>query len=253
MLPVERKRKILEYLISNQSASISELSALCSVHESTIRRDLVELELEEKLKRTHGGAILEDWVSVEPSFDERQGHNIDEKSRIGQKAAQFIEAGDTVILDSGTTSLQIAKHMKHLKNVQVFTNDINIATELKDCSGIKVYITGGELYLHSYMLNGHYTNSFLESVQVKKAFLGTPAIHPIHGLTHMEAILVPTKQKIIQAAKEVFVVADSSKIGRYSAHLISKIDEKFSLITGKEVKNEYIEAFQEAAIKLYTV
>ncbi|WP_072337751.1 MULTISPECIES: DeoR/GlpR family DNA-binding transcription regulator [unclassified Paenibacillus] len=254
MLAAERKLKIVEYVRQHRVASVGVLAQEFGVHEATIRRDLAEVEQEGLLKRTHGGVIVEQLMTHnEPSFSERTNVQLEQKMRIGKMAASLVEDGDHIIIDSGTTTLHIAKNLVHRSNITVVTNDINVAAELRDAPGIKVTVTGGELYPSSYMLNGMFTDYVLGSLHVSKAFLGTPAIHPMHGLMHPEAQLVLAKKGMIAAAQEVIVVADDSKVGKLSLHKVAPNSAIHTLITGKEVPEYDIKPFQDAGINVITV
>ncbi|MGM7723914.1 DeoR/GlpR family DNA-binding transcription regulator [Metabacillus sp. Hm71] len=252
MLAAERKLKIIDYVKKNNVASVAQLSAEFNVHEATIRRDLSEIEKEGLLRRTHGGVVLGEGISSEPSFTVRATERVDEKQRIGEKAAEMINEGEHIILDSGTTTLQIAKNIVNRSNITVVTNDVNIAAELRDSKGIKVIVTGGILYPESFMLNGMFTNEVLKTLHVHKAFVGTPAIHPEFGLTHFEEQLVPAKMGMIQAAKEVIVVTDHTKIGGVSLHTVSPINNIHKLVTGKEASELQIHQFEEKGISVIT-
>jgi DeoR family fructose operon transcriptional repressor len=253
LLAAERKLRIIDYVRQYNTATISTLAREFKVHEATIRRDLNEIEQEGTLKRTHGGVIVEQWTHDEPSFVERSTQNLDQKMRIGKMAASLVEDGDHIIIDSGTTTLHIAKNLVHRSNITVVTNDMNVAAELRDAPRIKVILTGGELYPSSYMLNGMFTEHVLRSLQTLKAFIGTPALHPQHGLMHPEAPLVPAKQAMIKAAREIFVVTDDTKIGKLSLHMVAPNSSIHNLITGKEASEQDLSPFEESGIKIYTV
>lgn len=253
LLAAERKMRIVEFVRQHRSASVGTLAKEFGVHEATIRRDLAEVEQEGLLKRTHGGVIVEQLTHHEPSFNERSGIQLDQKERIGQKAASLVEDGDHIILDSGTTTLHIARNLVHRSNITVITNDMNVAAELRDAPGVKVMVTGGELYPSSFMLNGMFTDYVLRSVHVSKAFIATTAIHPKYGLTLPEAQLVVAKQGMIAAAQEVIVVADETKIGKISLYNVAPNSSIHTLITGNEVADYDIKQFQDAGIQILTV
>lgn len=253
MLAAERKHLIVEYVKQRHTATVAALAKHFHVHEATIRRDLIEIEQEGLLRRTHGGVVLDKGANFEPSFSERAIDQVEEKIRIGKKAAEMIEDGDHVILDSGTTTIHIAKHLSHRNNITLVTNDINVASELRDSPGVTVIVTGGLLYKSSFMLNGMFTDQVLHTLHVQKAFIGTPAIHPKFGLTHPEAQLVPTKQGMIRAAQEVIVVADQSKVGKVSLHTVAPIDSIHSIITGNDISESVRQQFKDSGIQLITV
>lgn len=253
MLAAERKLRIVEYVKQKHVATVSALAKEFQVHEATIRRDLAEIEQEGLLRRTHGGVIVDKGANVEPSFTERVSDQLEEKIRIGKKAAALIEDGDHIILDSGTTTMHIAQNLVHRSGITVVTNDINVAAELRDSPGINVIVTGGSLYKSSFMLNGMYTDHVLKTIHVQKAFIGTPAIHPKFGLTHPEAELVPTKQWMIRAAQEIIVVTDHTKIGKVSLHTVAPVEEIHSFITGTEASEAQIQLFKDAGVHMITV
>ncbi|ACX63083.1 DeoR/GlpR family DNA-binding transcription regulator [Paenibacillus sp. FSL H8-0457] len=253
MLAHERKKRIIDYVRQYRTATVAALASEFGVHTATIRRDLAEIEQEGALKRTHGGVIMEQWTHNEPSFNERTNFHRDEKIRIGQLAASLVEDGENIIIDSGTTTLHIATHLVHRSDITVITNDMNVAVELRDAPGIKVILTGGELYPSSYMLNGMFTDHVLKSLHVEKAFIGTPALHPQHGLMHPEALLVPAKQNMIQAAGEIVVVTDHSKIGKLSLHTVAPNSAIHTLVTGSEASDSDVKPFQDRGITVYRV
>lgn len=253
MLPIERKMRIIEYVRQNRTATIAALAKQFSVHEATIRRDLAEIERNGTLKRTHGGVIMEQWTQEEPSFTERTSLNSDQKMRIGKMAASLVKDGESIIIDSGTTTLHIVKHLLHRNDITIVTNDMNIAAELRDAHRMKVILTGGELYPSSFFLNGMFTDHVLRSLHVEKSFIGTPALHPQYGLMHPDERVVPAKQGMIKAAREIIVVADNSKIGKLSLHTVAPNSSIHTLITGKEASEFDLQPFRDSGITVYTV
>lgn len=251
-MPAERQKEIIEMVKKDKVASVMKLAHFFNVHPATIRRDFAEIEHKGGFKRTHGG-LIEDDTTREPPFSERTHEQYEEKERIGKKAADCIDDGDNVIIDSGTTTLHIARHLHDRKDLTVITNDMNVASELKDAPNVQVIVTGGTLYRGSFMLNGMFTEMALKSMHVQKAFIGTPAIHCVHGLTHPEVELVPTKQWMIKVAQQVFVVSDHTKIGKISLHTVSPIQDIHTFITGSEAFDPQIQQFKEAGIHLITV
>ncbi|VEF49388.1 DeoR family transcriptional regulator [Bacillus freudenreichii] len=253
MLPAERKQQILKYVQETKAASIQDLSIYFKVHEATIRRDLTELAKDKKIKRTHGGVVLnEEEVLSEPHFDLREGAFVEEKRRIGVKAASFIEEGDSIILDSGTTTKHIAEAIKNRKNITVVTNDIHIAALLR-YSDLKVIVTGGVLYRENFILNGEVTNHTLANLNVSKAFIGTPALHPEKGLTHFDDTLVSAKTSMIRSSKEIFVVTDHSKIGKISLHTFAKMSEVDHVITDDRLNEHMVDELRNACGNVWVV
>ncbi len=253
MLAAERKRRIVDYVRSNRSATVGVLAQQFGVHEATIRRDLSEIEQNGMLRRTHGGVVVEEWTNNEPAFTERSTQSADEKRRIGRMAASLVEDGDSIIIDSGTTTMHIARNLVNHSHLTVITNDINVAGELRDAPGVRVIVTGGELYPSSYMLNGMLTDHALNTIHVVKAFIGMTVIHPQHGLMNPDAMLVPAKQAMIRAAQEIIVAADHTKLGKLSLHKVAPIESVHTLITGAEARQEELDAFRASGVHVYAV
>lgn len=158
-----------------------------------------------------------------------------------------------IILDSGTTTLHVAKHLHNRKRLTIITNDMNIASELRDAPGVKVIVPGGTLQRGTYMLNGMFTQNILQTLHVQKVFIGIPAVHPLHGLTHSEIEFVYTKQLMIKAAKQIIVTADHTKIGKISLHTVAPAQSIDMIITGKETSDANIKLFKEAGIDMIRV
>ncbi|WP_277679623.1 DeoR/GlpR family DNA-binding transcription regulator [Gracilibacillus dipsosauri] len=251
MLPLERQQKIVELLKEKEVLTVSELSSYFQVHEATIRRDLTVLEKRGMMRRSHGGVMLVKEIYSEPTFQERESAQYEEKKRIGEKAAEFIEDGDSIILDSGTTTLHIAKAIQNRNNITVVTNDINIAAILRFSKTIKVIVSGGVLYPESFMLNGIITNQVLNTLNIQKAFIATPAMHNVKGITHFDDYLVSAKRAMIDIAKKVIVVADHTKLGRLSLHSVAGVDKVHDLITGKEANFINLQEWESSGIQVH--
>lgn len=251
MLPLERQKALLQFLKQNHASKVSDLASHFQVHEATIRRDLTTLEKKGLIKRTHGGVMLEEEVHSEPSFQEREPVQYEEKERIGRRASELIEDGDNIILDSGTTTLHIAKSIMDKQNLTVITNDINIAATLRFSKSIKVIVTGGVLFPESYMLNGMITDETLSTLNIQKSFIGIPALHYEKGLTHFDEYLVPAKRGMIRAAKRVIVVADHTKLNRISLHSVASTKQIDDLVIGHEIDEADLKRWQNAGIRVH--
>jgi len=230
MFAEERKSKIAQMIKEGKSVKVNELAKLFGVSESTIRRDLNELESLGIVKRTHGGAVNNFATTFELSFAEKEDRFAKEKEYIGKLAAKYIEDGDTIILDSGTTTQYIARNIK-AKNVIVITNSVNIANELSNREDIEVIVTGGVIRSKTKALVGDITQSTLKQFRCDKAFIAANGVSIEFGVTtptHLEAAV---KRTMIENAKEVFLVADSSKFGQVTFALICPVDRLNYIIT----------------------
>ncbi|MEK5447199.1 DeoR/GlpR family DNA-binding transcription regulator [Paenibacillus sp. FSL R7-0331] len=221
----ERKVSIVQFVDQHTRASVQELSQQLGVSESTVRRDLKELEEARLLKRTHGGAVSLQSVNFEAAFPDKEDRFIDEKLRIAAKAVELIQEGDAILLDGGTTTLQIARALRSFSNLKVITNSIMALNELRDCRNIEVSITGGMLRPDTMAFVGPMTERSLEMVRVDKAFLGTNGLDLTEGITTPNMLEAATKRKMITVAKQSILLADHSKIGQVSFCKVADLRE----------------------------
>jgi len=249
MFAEERKSKILEILEGKNRVTVNELTESLNVSESTIRRDLQELELTGLLKRTHGGAVKGEHTGFEPTMAEKEEENIDEKKYIGEKAAALIEDHDTIILDAGTTTLEIAKHIK-AKNITVLTNSMLIALELSKNKDVEIVVTGGNTRKETLSIVGPLTDMMIRNFRVDKAFIGANAITLKDGCTTPNIQEAHTKKMMTLSAKEVYVVADHSKFGKVSFASIVKLDEIDAIITDAQIDRQVVDRFRQEGVDI---
>jgi len=250
MFAEERKSKIAQMIKSGQSVKVSELAKLFGVSESTIRRDLAELETLGVIKRTHGGAVNNFLTSFEPSFAEKEDKFAKEKEYIGKLAASFIHDGDTIILDSGTTTQYIARNI-NAKNITIITNSVNIAYELSNNDNLEVIVTGGVIRTKTKALVGDITQSILRQFRVDKAFVAANGVSIEFGVTTPSHVEAAIKRAMIENAKEVFLVADSSKFGQVTFSLICPV-QRFDYIITDKMDEEQKSEYEKLGVKVIT-
>ncbi|MCX7694378.1 MAG: DeoR/GlpR family DNA-binding transcription regulator [Caloramator sp.] len=250
MFAEERKAKILEMINSGNSVRVSELSKLFNVSEATIRRDLIELEQAGCIVRTHGGAVSNTSTNFEPSFKEKQDKFLKEKEQIAKKAASLIEDGDTVTIDSGTTTQFISKYI-NAKAVTVVTNSVNLADELSDREDIEVIVTGGLLRTKTKAMVGPVAEETLKKLKVDKLFLGANGVSIKSGVTTPNIVEANTKRVMIEGAKEVYLLIDSSKFDEVNFSLICPVSKIDYIITDKLPKD--YEKYQHLGIKFILI
>jgi len=214
MLANQRREKIIDMLKEEGSVKVAELSKIFKVSEVTIRQDLEKLEQDGTITREHGGAFLNSIGTQVRNFALSNLINMDKKERIGKKAAEFIQNGDTIILDSGTTTTEIAKAIVSKQNITVITNAINIVMILGANPGINVILTGGEFKAPTLSLTGQKAADFFHGLHVDKLFLATAGISLKSGLTYPGLSDIAVKKAMIDSADEVYLVADSTKINK---------------------------------------
>lgn len=214
MLAIQRREKILELLKEDGSAKVIKLAKIFKVSEVTIRQDLEKLEKDDFIIREHGGAFLKNVENNVKSFTLLNQDNIDKKRIIGKKAAELIEMGETIILDSGSTTTEIARNLIGRKGITVITNALNIAMMLGAEPGIEVVVTGGEFKPPTLSLTGQKAAAFFEDINVHKLFLATAGISLRSGLTYPSLSDIVVKKAMIDASDITYLVADSTKIGK---------------------------------------
>ncbi|GAQ24925.1 DeoR/GlpR family DNA-binding transcription regulator [Tepidanaerobacter syntrophicus] len=249
MFAEERQQKILELLEKNSSIKVKELAKMFDVSESTIRRDLQEMEEKQLLKRTHGGAVGIKKMIFEPTFKEKEDKSQREKSIIAKTAASLIEDNDTIILDSGTTTLEIARCLE-AKDITVITNSIDIASELSERDDVELVITGGSLRKKTRAMVGHIAESTIRNFRVDKAFIGANGISVKEGITTPNFIEAQTKRAMMEVADKVYIVADASKFNQVCFSVISSIREVTAIITSGDLDEEVIKEFEDAGGKI---
>lgn len=242
MLNLQRHTRILELIGERGKVEVSELSRLFGISEVTIRNDLKGLHQRGLVRRAHGGAVRVDTISVDASLKEKAALHSEEKHRIGAAAAALINDGDSVILDSGTTTQHIAKHIKDRKDLTVITNGINVAMELLGAQGVRLVLLGGMVRQNSFSAVGHFAEDMLKQLSADKLFLAVDACDLDFGLSTPNPEESKVNQAMVQIANETILVADSSKFGRRSlSHIvplsaIDKIITDSSLATDTQVE-----------------
>ncbi|MEZ0535638.1 DeoR/GlpR family DNA-binding transcription regulator [Caldicellulosiruptoraceae bacterium PP1] len=251
MFEEERKQKIVQYVQEHLRASVQELSYLFNVSESTIRRDLKELEDAKLIKRTHGGAVSLESVNFEPTFIEKEDKFKNEKEKIAKKASEFIQKGDTILIDSGTTTLYLAKELKKVSDITVVTNSIIIAYELQTQDNIEIVIIGGTLRKNTRALVGPISEYALNMLRVDKAFIATNGIDVEEGLTTPNIIEAATKRKMIEISKETILLADHSKVGKVSFAQFADISDIDKWVTDEKVEANIISRIENKGTTIY--
>lgn len=244
MLPVERQRMILSHLAKNGNVSVIDLCNMFKVSEMTIRRDLTSLQSQGLLKRTYGGAIPTEPAFFEISQRAKLSMFIEEKKQIGVYCADLVKDGDVVFLDSGTTTLQIAKALKG-RPITVLTNDLNIASELLDCHSITMFIVGGELNRENNNLLGSKAIGFFDDIRGDILFLAVEGVDENAGFTVPDLDEVPIKRRMMGSVEKVYVVSDHSKLGRNTMGIIAPIDGVTALITDSGASENILRPLQE--------
>lgn len=250
---VDRRDQIIQILNKEGSVKVDELSDKFDVSTVTIRNDLEFLEEKGIIHRTYGGALLRNNVYNDPSLEEKQKLHAEEKERIGERAAKMISDGDSILLDSGTTTREIAIQIKERQNLTVMTNAVNIALELAGLPDIRVMLTGGVLREKSYSLVGPEAEATLQNYYFDKLFLGVDGLDFSYGLTTSHPQEAKLNRLMVEHANQVIAVTDSSKFGRHSFSFICDLSPISTLITDNNIEPEFEQKLQEENIKVIKV
>ncbi|MFZ5827306.1 MAG: DeoR/GlpR family DNA-binding transcription regulator [Bacillota bacterium] len=241
---------ILERMRSGVAVKVGELSLEFGVSESTIRRDLRELEDSGLLERTHGGALPAESTLAEPTFAEKTDQQATEKRAIGVMAASLVRDGDSVILDAGTTTLEVARALRGRQNLTVVTNAFHIAAELADVESIHVVVTGGSVRGTTLALVGPTAERSLGEINADWAFIGTNGIDLERGLSTPTQAEASVKRQMIAAARQVVVVADSSKVGKVAFATIAPLSTAQVLVTDQGADPDFVAALITRGMKV---
>jgi DeoR family transcriptional regulator of aga operon len=248
----ERMRGIMEILEKENRVLIADLCKIFNTTSVTIRKDLDQLEKEGYLKRTHGGAILYKPLFRGLALSEKEKLQADEKERIAKEAVKLISDGDTIILDSGSTTTQLARKMVNLKGLTVITNAVNIALELAN-SEMEIIMTGGTLQKNSATLIGPLADESLRKISADKLFHGVDGVDYKVGLTTPDIDEANTSRVMMQRAGENILLVDSSKFGRRSLGVICQVKEVNKIITTKKMDAAEIEMLNNLGVEIINV
>lgn len=245
----ERKTNIVSLIKERKIVTVPELCDYFKVSPATIRNDLSELEKVKLIKRTHGGAIDVSKAGYEPSFSEKKVKNQDLKKIIAEEALKFIEDGDIIILDAGTTTFELARLLesREYKNLTVVINDIAIAQYLEEIDGINMILIGGTVRKGLSCTVGPLASKMLSELNVDKVFLATNGFTVEKGCTTPDVNQAEIKGIMVDIASKVIVLSDSTKFGNTSFAQFASPSSVDILITDdgltkewtKNLKNEH--------------
>jgi DeoR family transcriptional regulator, aga operon transcriptional repressor len=255
----QRAKKILQVLLQRGNASVEELAGILATSSPSVRRDLVRLEERNLVHRTHGGARLAGQMQYEAfrfdsSFHVRESRFAEEKRRIGMAAAELIREHDTVGFTAGTTPTQVARCIRHRNSIHVITNAVNIGMELSNQPALNVTLTGGTMrWAGAFSLTGPTAIEMLSGVFMDKVFIGVCGVDVQRGASTIEPDEAAVFRAMVRQAKQVIVVADSSKIGMISPALICPASDIDILVTDGGIAREALDGFKASGIEVYSV
>jgi DeoR family transcriptional regulator of aga operon len=240
MMAEERRTQILQIVRSAGRVRVNVLARRFSTSAVTIRNDLNELHQRGLVLRSHGGAVLPDKILRESPVHERLKAFSDEKRRIGAMAASLIHDGETIILDSGTTTLEIARQIKKKQGLQIITNGVNIAAELLDARDAHIFIVGGTVRGESASICGRFTEEMIDQFSADKLFLSGAGCDLDFGVSGANLEETMVNRAMLRISREIILVADSSKFSKRSMSRIAPFAEIDTVISdtglGEEIQ-----------------
>lgn len=250
LLSEPRRRRILEWIQEEGAARVRDLAAAFQVSEATIRQDLERLEGEGLITREHGGAHLNPNPAPSGPLMLHHQENMDKKIRIGVLAASLVSDGETLILDAGTTTTEVAVRLIHRKNLTVITNALNIAIILGAVPGNAVHMPGGQFKAPTLSLSGDKSVEYFRNIFAAKLFLATAGVALDAGLTYPSFADLQLKEAMIKAASRVYLVADSTKINKSSFTRLGALEVVHSFITDDGISDRDAKEFERRGIEV---
>ncbi len=253
MLAIERKNEILSILQKEQSVLVADLSQKYHVTEETIRRDLDKLEKEGFVKKTYGGAVLNENTNMDLPFKIRERTNKAQKAVIAKLVAELIQDGESLVMDSSSTSLMVAKYLKSFKNLTVITNSVEIMVELSGCKGIHLICTGGVMRDSALSLGGKAAEEMLGHYNVDKAVMSCKGIHMDKGISDSNEFEADLKGTMAACAREIIWAIDASKFDKVSFVKILDFRPGDTVVSEKPADEKWMDFFEKKNIRFISV
>lgn len=249
MLPLERRQNIVEQISANRSVRVIELSEKFNVTEETIRRDLEKLEQKGILKRTYGGAVLTQCGDEERSFTGRSKENVDSKISMGQMASEIVQDGDVVMMDSSTTSLEVAKKLSDHQDLTIVTNSMIILTEMVQYNKINTVCIGGSLVRRALAFNGPIATKNINNYYADKVILSCKSIDMEKGIMETNDLEADVKRAMVATAKTVILVVDHTKFNRFSVSRLYDFSDIDIVITDIKPCEKWLAFFEKNGVE----
>ncbi|MDC7226582.1 MAG: DeoR/GlpR family DNA-binding transcription regulator [Spirochaetales bacterium] len=251
LIPAGRRNGMLAEIKEKGFAGVDELAEKFDVSVITVRRDLDQLELEGHIERTHGGAIYTRHISSESTYKEKNVRNHGVKAAIGRRAAELASSGDTIFVNSGSTTFQIIVSLLEIPDIRIITNNISAALEVDIPSGSEMILIGGQYRANSGCTIGSFAAEMIGRLNVSRTFIGADGISLKSGITSPVAEeAAVTRLMIERTAGPVVIAADSSKVGSVSTFFTAALDQTDFLVTDGNFDETFRPDFEEAGIEI---
>ncbi|PKM68286.1 MAG: DeoR/GlpR transcriptional regulator [Firmicutes bacterium HGW-Firmicutes-2] len=250
MLPIERRKEIAQIIKKEKAVRVNQLSEQFDVTEETVRRDLEKLENEGILKRTYGGAVLDNLVSDDLPYTDREKVNMDQKRLIAKYASQLVDEGETIFIDASTSALEVIKQVDPRIHITVITNSLNAIHQLNQYSHINLIGVGGNLNDQTFSFEGPMTARFIDHYYADKIFFSVKGISKERGLMDSRESLAELKSHMIANSKEVILVIDASKFNRSALIRIIETGAVDTVITEFSLDKSWKSYFDNQGVRV---
>ncbi|GIP32789.1 DeoR/GlpR family DNA-binding transcription regulator [Paenibacillus sp. J2TS4] len=246
----ERKRTILQQLMKDEKVRVPQLSEQLNVSMETIRRDLDRLEKEGLLKKVYGGAVKTRLIMNEPPFLQRAQMNREEKEALGRCAARLVKDGETIMIDNGTTTVEVIRYLRDRSDVTIVTHSISAMLLAAELFSGRIFFVGGEVDVKLQSAGGSLTERMLEQFKVHKAFISVGGVSLVDGITDYDVNEASISRKMMERAEEAIVLADHSKLGVSTFAKIADLQEVSMIVTDRNCPAEWIGHLREKNVEI---
>ena len=251
MLAKERQDNILQLIEENGAVVTTQLSEKYNVSVETIRKDIIVLEKQGRLVKTHGGAVKKVKMNSYEVLPKRKVSCVEEKRMVSLKAAEFVEEGDIIYLDDGSTALEFASALAdRFNNLTVATRSIEIFNVLTQNRGFKIILCGGIYWDTEKQFLGELTLETLKRLNFHKSFISPNAVSVEYGICSSSEALVPIQNQIIKSSDKVFVMVDNTKLEKRALYKICDAEKRFTYITDVKVNGEVVDLYKENGFEI---
>jgi len=252
LLANERYIIIKEMVQDKGAVTILELVNMLGVSKETIRRDLLLLEKENALQRVYGGAVAINTTKEYPSLSKRLNENIEQKRQLSKVAIKFINEGDVIIIDSGSTSREFASIIKsHFRSLTVITHCANVFSQLKDKEGFKLILIGGEFLPSENIFYGTLALETIKKLHASTCFISTSAISLKHGVSDYISEVIHIQKQYMEISNQVVIMADSSKFEKTAVFKLCDMNKSYHFVTSDDLDENIYKLYKDNGIKLY--
>lgn len=257
MIRAERYRLITEMMEKHEDGivTLEELAGYLQVSMATVRRDVDELANRGVLQKTRGGVILQtrETTLLDPTYAMRLSINMDEKNRIAKAAAAYVRDGDNIMLDSGSTALELAKELPLRNHLGIITYDLYVALELANKDYVDLVMIGGVFRRQYFGFHGYFAEHAIRQMYANVAFVGADAVNLQGGIMSHNQYDAPLKQSMIENSQKTILLCDHTKFGSYAFMHVAPLEKFDVVITGKKLDEKYVTAMREKGIEVELV